>query len=68
MEKKINICYPEQETYFICWDKERKNITSYDSVSPVQCLSTKWDEIDYFIEKDLWINVLNDNNIETDYL
>jgi len=68
MEKIVNLSYPEQETYFICWDNERQNIMAYDSVTPQQCLSTKWIEIDYYINKDLWIEVLSDYNIDTTYL
>ena len=68
MEKRVDLCYTEQETYFICWDNERQNIKSYDSVTPIQCLGTKWDEIDYYIIKDLWLEVLNNNGIDTEYL
>ncbi len=68
MEKRVDLCYPEQETYFICWDNERENIMAYDSVTLIQCLGTKWDEIDYYIVKDLWIEVLNNNGIDTEYL
>jgi len=68
MEKRVDLCYPEQETYFICWDNERQNIKSYDSVTPIQCLGTKWDEIDYYIVKDLWLEVLNNNGIDIEYL
>jgi len=68
MEKRVNLYYPKQETYFICWDNERQNIMAYDSVTPKQCLSTKWTEIDYYINKDLWLKVLSDYNIHTEYL
>ena len=68
MKKRVDIYYPEQETYFICWDNERQNIKSYDSVAPQQCFSTNWQEIDYFTDKDLWIEVLVKNNLETKYL
>lgn len=68
MEKRVDLCYPEQETWFICWDNERQNIMAYDSITPIQCLGTKWVEIDYYIVKDLWIEVLNNNGIDTEYL
>lgn len=68
MEKRIDLCYPEQETWFICWNNERENIIAYDSVTPAQCLGTKWGEIDYYIVKDLWLEVLNNNDIDTEYL
>lgn len=64
MEKRVDLCYPEQETWFICWDKERKNIMAYDSILTTQCLSTKWLEIDYYIIENLWIEVLYNNGIE----
>lgn len=68
MKKKLDLCYPEQETYFICWDNKRKNIMAYDSVTPIQCLGTKWEEIDYYIVKDLWLEILNNNGIDTEFL
>jgi len=41
---------------------------AYDSVTPIQCLGTKWEEIDYYIVKDLWLEILNNNGIDTEFL
>lgn len=41
---------------------------AYDSVTPTQCLGTKWKEIDYYIVKDLWLEILSNNGIDTEFL
>ena len=57
------ICYPTEETWFICWDNARENITAYGSILPSQCMETAWTEIDYYDNEAEWVDVLLDNNI-----
>ena len=64
--KNTKISYPNKETWFICWNDERNNITAYGSVLLSQVMETAWIEIDYFNEEKLWQEVLLENGIVTD--
>lgn len=61
-----NICYPTQETWFICWDNTRDNIKSYGCINTNQCMDTYWDEVDYYLNEAEWIQVLLQNGINPD--
>ena len=66
--QNTNICYPEQETWFICWDNTRENIMAYGSNLPTQCMETHWVEIDYFLTEAEWLEVLLENGINPEPL
>ena len=34
--QNTKICYPANETWFICWDDTRENIMAYGSILPTQ--------------------------------
>ena len=55
--------YPTQETFFICWDDLRTEIKVHSSVLPTQCMETKFTEVDYYIDKQQWVDVLLENGI-----
>ncbi len=38
--RNTNICYPKQETWFICWDDKRGKIKAYGSINTNQCMDT----------------------------
>jgi len=59
MSKKLE--YPEQLTYFICWDNSRSEIKSYSSISTNQCFETYWDIVDYYTDESQWETVLINN-------
>lgn len=61
--QNTKICYPANETWFICWDNTRENIMVYGSILPTQCMETHWVEIDYFLTKTEWLEVLLENGI-----
>ena len=65
--KSTEICYPEQETWFICWDDERNEIKAYGHISTDQCLDTYWDEVDLYLSEAEWLEVLIENGIEPFY-
>ena len=59
MSKKLE--YPEQLTYFICWDDSRSEIKSYSSINTDQCFETYWDVVDYYTDKSQWETILTNN-------
>ena len=66
MEEFTNtqISYPNAETWFICWNDERNEITAYGSVLPTQVMETAWHQLDYFDNKNSYEAVLLENGIE----
>ena len=62
--KNTKICYPAVETWFICWDNTRENVTAYGSILPTQCMETHWVEIDYYLTEAEWAAVLLENGID----
>jgi hypothetical protein len=62
--QNTNICYPEQETWFICWDDTRENIMAYGSIIPTQCMETPWTQVDYYDDEAEWAVILLENGID----
>ena len=62
--KNTKLCYPDAETWFICWDNTRTSITAYGSILPTQCMETPWAEVDYYLNESDWIEVLIANGID----
>ena len=60
--------YPEQLTYFICWDDSRSEIKSFSVINTNQTLETYWDVVDYYTDKSQWETVLLNNGISSDDL
>tara|TARA_R110000764_G_scaffold20407_2_gene52405 strand:- start:4522 stop:4743 length:222 start_codon:yes stop_codon:yes gene_type:complete len=63
-ESKLN--FPNVETFFICWNNERTEITSYGSVLPSQCMETFWNEVDFYIDELIWLEILLENGINNE--
>ena len=61
--QNTKICYPENETWFICWDNTRENIMAYGSILPTQCMETHWTEVDYYDNEASCAEVLIENGI-----
>jgi len=61
--KNTIVCYPVPETWFICWDNDRKQIKAYGSILPTQCMETKFVQIDYYDKELDWSKVLLKNGI-----
>jgi hypothetical protein len=61
--KNTSICYPPNETWFICWDNTRAEIKAFGSILTDQCLETPWVEIDYYNNEEQWIEILVKNGI-----
>jgi len=61
--KNTSVCYPTNETWFICWDNTRAEIMAYGSILSSQCLETPWVEIDYYDNEEQWAEVLLKNGI-----
>lgn len=62
--RNTNICYPAQETWFICWDDTRENIKAYGSINADQCMDTYWTEVDYYLDEAEWLKILAENGID----
>jgi len=61
--KNTSVCYPTNETWFICWDNTRAEIMAYGSILSSQCLETPWVEIDYYDNEEQWAEILIENGI-----
>lgn len=59
------IKYPENKTWYICWDKERTKIILYNYIMPDQVLTTSHEVLDTYTEESKWLKVLSDNGIDT---
>ena len=62
--KNTSICYPTNETWFICWDNTITEIMAYGSILSTQCLETPWVEIDYYDNEEQWAEILIENGID----
>jgi len=61
--RNTNICYPKQETWFICWGDKRDKIKAYGSINTDQCMDSYWVEVDYYLDEEKWLEVLIENGI-----
>jgi|TARA_R110001592_G_scaffold6542_1_gene35145 hypothetical protein len=62
--KETRLSYPTVETWFIGWDDNRTQIKTYGSVSPTQTMVSPWDEMDFYEDEQVWLQVLLDNGID----
>ena len=58
------LCYPPVETWFICWDENRVYIKAYGGILTTQCMETPWNEVDYYTDESIWLEVLLENGID----
>jgi hypothetical protein len=61
---KNNLCYPNINTWFICWNEDKIELMSYGLITPEQCMKTPWTEIDFYTIESEWLEVLINNNID----
>lgn len=61
--RNTSLCYPNVDTYFIGWNDDRTEIISYGTITPKQCVETKLNEVDFYIEELEWATVLINNGI-----
>lgn len=64
MNKNFKFCNPKNKTWYILWDNERKEIKSYSSITPKQCIESIFSEIDYYTTEKKWIKALKINGKE----
>ena len=62
MGKKLE--YPEQLTYYICWDDSRSELKTYGSVNTNQVLTSPWNIVDFYTDKSQWRTILVNNGID----
>jgi len=62
MGKKLE--YPEQLTYYICWDDSRSELKGYGSVNTNQVLTSPWNVVDFYTDKSSWRTILVNNGID----
>tara|TARA_R110002020_G_scaffold16779_1_gene59231 strand:- start:171 stop:404 length:234 start_codon:yes stop_codon:yes gene_type:complete len=76
MSENTKLSKPENITYVIVWGKsgapldftstQKDEIKAYSIVDTDQVLETKWTQIDYYTNKNEWIEVLSNNSINYD--
>jgi len=57
------LSYPEQRTWFIIYD-DNKKVLSYGDIGSKQVMETKWSEVHYYADESEWANVLTQNKID----
>ena len=62
MGKKLE--YPEQLTYYICWDDSRSELKGYGTVNTNQVLTSPWNVVDFYTDKSSWRTILVNNGID----
>ena len=62
MGKKLE--YPEQLTYYICWDDSRSELKTYGSVNTNQVLTSPWNVVDFYTDMSSWRTILVNNGID----
>ena len=62
MGKKLE--YPEQLTYYICWDDSRSELKGYGTVNTNQVLTSPWNVVDFYTDKSSWRTILINNGID----
>ena len=60
----LNISYPEQTTYFICYNVDRSEVTSYGSVEPSIQMETGRPILDQYLDETEWLAILLENGID----
>ena len=61
--KSSHLDYPTSETWFIGWNNSRTQINTYGSVTPTQTMVSPWDEMDYYEDEKVWLQILLNNGI-----
>jgi hypothetical protein len=61
--RNTTLCYPESETWYICWDDYRTEIKVYGSILDYQCYETPYTQVDYYDNEEDWSKILSDNGI-----
>jgi len=62
MGKKLE--YPEQLTYYICWDDSRSELKTYGTVNTNQVLTSPWNVVDFYTDMSQWRTILVNNGID----
>ena len=62
MGKKLE--YPEQLTYYICWDDSKSELKTYGTVNTNQVLTSPWNVVDFYTNKSSWRTILVNNGID----
>ena len=54
----LEIRYPKQTTYFICYNADRSQITAYGIVEPTQVMKTGQPILDEYLDESEWSSIL----------
>lgn len=57
------IIYPNQTTYYICYNENRVDVMSYGSVEPMQQMETGQPIMDTYLDESEWLAVLKTKGI-----
>ena len=59
-----SIIYPNQTTYFICYNENRIDVMAYGSVEPTQQMETGQPILDTYLDEQQWALVLIERGID----
>jgi hypothetical protein len=59
-----SIIYPNQTTYFICYNADRVDVMAYGSVEPTQQMETGQPILDTYLDEVEWLEVLKERGID----
>ena len=54
----LEIRYPKEITYFICYNADRSQITAYGIVEPTQVMKTGQPILDEYLDESEWSSIL----------
>ena len=60
----LEIRYPKETTYFICYNTDRSQITAYGIVEPTQVMKTGQPILEEYLDKYEWLSILLAAGIE----
>lgn len=60
---ETKLCYPTEDTWFICWEETRTTIKAYGGILTTQCMESPYIEVDYYTDESEWLVILIDNGI-----
>ena len=59
-----SIIYPNQTTYFICYNENRVDVMAYGIVEPTQQMETGQPILDIYLDEVEWLEVLTERGID----
>ena len=58
------LVYPEQLTYYACWDDSRNELKGYGTINTNQVFTSPWNVVDFYTDMSQWRTILVNNGID----